>query len=266
MVFFSTLSIATFVKSLEDRRFAPLVYVLIGLAVACKWTGVFTLFSVLAYCLWRRDRWNLRFAPLGVLLAVMAYSSTYITFFLTGHGFKDFVSLQIQMLKFQHFMRFERGTPPPLWILLHLLTGVEGPTQMATVQITDGAQMLIKTLDVRYGLSMVKAYNPFTWPLTFSASIMSLYYAWKRKNLHFAVIPMSFFALITLTSTGQVFVWYILPGLPFGFIAIAYFLESVYLEAKNRKIAGSLISAYAFICAAWSLLVEVPSFIPFPHR
>jgi hypothetical protein len=267
LLFFSSLSAFIFVKALRDRRFTPLFYVAVGLAIACKWIGIFILLSMLAYCLLRRDKWNLKFLPFGIALSLVTYAFTYIAFFLAGQGLQDFVSLQLKMYRFQHFMRFERGTPPPFWILLHFLTGIEGPAEFATVEIIEEAgKVTVRTLSVKYGLSLIKAFNPLTWPASFSSSIMSLYYARKKGDAVFLIVPIAFFSLLALISFGQVFVWYILPGLPFAFISLAYFIESIYKESKNKKAVALFILAYTIALSIWSIAVQLPSFLPFPIK
>ena len=265
LTFFSSLSMLLFVKGLKNKRLMPLFYATAGLAAACKWIGVFVPLSALVYYAWRRDKWNLKFFPIGLALALASYSLTYLVFFAAGHGLQDFVSLQLRMYRFQCFMRFGRGTPPPLWLLLHFLTGVEGPAEHAIVEVagTPG-NLTVRTLSVEYGLSLIKAFNPLTWPLSFSASILSLYYAKLKGDKVFPIIPLSFFSLLALTSFGQVFIWYILPALPFAFISLTYFVEGVYAGAKNRRVAAFLILAYAIALSIWSLMVQLPSFIHFP--
>jgi hypothetical protein len=42
------------------------------------------------------------------------------------------------------------------------------------------------------------------------------------------LFPASFPCSLFLAAYGQVFIWYILPGLPLGFLALGSFLEGEY--------------------------------------
>lgn len=260
--FFSLLSILLFIKSLDDKKFFFATYVSIGLALACKWIAIFVFFAILIYYLLKKDVKNFALSLLGIILSIGVYCLTYLTFFLNGYGFQEFISLQIKMYNFQHFMRFERGVPPSFWILLNFLTGIEGPTEHAVIEIIqESGSLIVKTLSVKHGLSLIKAFNPFTWPSSFSSSIMSFYYARKRRDENFQLIPIAFLTLIGLTSYGQVFIWYLLPVLPLGFISLGYFIENVYKDAKNKKLAACLIIVYTFILLIWSFTVSLSPFI-----
>ena len=49
LIFFTLLSVLIFMASLENKKFIPLLYVLIGLAIACKWIAGFLLISLMIY-------------------------------------------------------------------------------------------------------------------------------------------------------------------------------------------------------------------------
>jgi dolichyl-phosphate-mannose--protein O-mannosyl transferase len=260
--FFSLLSLLLFIKAFDDKKFFILAYIVFGLALACKWTAIFIFPAILIYCLLRKNVKGFLSSFLGFALSLSIYCLTYLSFFIK-HSFQEFISLQIQMYNFQRFMRFERGFPPPFWILLNFLTGVEGPVEHAVVEVinNESGSFIIKTLSVKHGLSLIKAFNPFTWPLSFSSSIMAFYYASKRKNEKFQLIPIAFLSLIGLTSYGQVFIWYLLPALPLGFISLGYFIENAYKDAKNKKLAACLIIVYTIAFSIWFFAVSLPSIL-----
>jgi dolichyl-phosphate-mannose--protein O-mannosyl transferase len=258
LIFFTLLSVLIFMVSLENKKFIPLLYVLIGLAIACKWIAGFLWISLMIYYFLMKKWFELKLLPFGIALTLLTYTLTYIMFFLHGNTLLDFFNLQIRMYNFQHYMRFERGTPPPFWIFLNFLTGVEGPARHQLVEILPGGELKFK--EVYYGLSIITAYNPLTWPLSFSASILSCYYAHRNKNYEFLFIPLSFFTLFALTSFGQVFIWYVLPVLPLGFLSLSYFIKSVYIEASKKSLANFILVFYAFMLFIFSF-IQIPSFI-----
>ncbi len=235
----------------------------IGAAVATKWLGIGAVPALAIYAAVERDNKALKCLIFSLSLAVLAYVSTYAVFFLDGHSLQDFIALQFQMLRFQQNVRLGRGTPPPFWLLFNFLTGIEGPETFTKIFV-NWSQKRLETRAVIYGLSLLGAYNPFTWPLSFSSSILTLPYAWKtRKRL--ALLPaLAFFSFIGLTAYGQVFIWYILPALPFAFIALSYVLYRIGSTVKKQRTASLFIAVYLVAVIAWSYLsyfYQLPSFI-----
>lgn len=258
LVFFALLSVLIFMISLENKKFIPLLYLSIGLAIACKWIAGFLLISLIIYYFLSRKSFELKLLPLGIALTSLTYMLTYIMFFLNGNTLIEFFNLQLRMYNFQHYLRFERGTPPPFWIFLNFLTGIEGPARHQFVEILPNGTLIFK--EVSYGLSIITAYNPLTWPLSFSASCLSIYYIHKNKDQKLLFLPLSFFTLLALISFGQVFIWYILPILPLGFFMLSYFIKNVYMEASKKNLANFILILYFFSIFVFSF-IEIPSFI-----
>jgi dolichyl-phosphate-mannose--protein O-mannosyl transferase len=231
----------------------------IGAAVASKWPGICAVPALAIYAAIERDSKALRLLIFSLPIAALAYMSAYGVFFLDGHSLEGFVTLQLQMLNFQQHYRFGRGTPPPFWLLFNFLTGVEGPATF-TKMFVNWSQKKLETLSVTYGLSFLSAYNPFTWPLSFSASILTFPYSWKSHKPLPMIPALAFFSFIALTAYGQVFIWYILPALPFAFIALSYVLYRICSSIKPRH-ALPLILGYLAAVIVWSYLFQLPSFV-----
>ena len=255
--FFASLSIFLL---LSDRKWArPLLFVTIGLALSCKWTTVFLLALPPLYYAFRKD-WNqLKSYPLFLILTVFTYTATYAVFFLHGHTLQDFVTLQWDILAGQRFERFGRGSPPPFWIMLNFLTGVEGPT-VITKLLVDSSAKTVTVINRGTGISLIEYYNPLTWPMLFSASILSLYYS---KNHDRRMVPLSsalpiFFAIF---STGQHFIWYLLAVFPFAFVSLGYVTCRICNESRNKKVSIAILVLYLASAAVWSLFVTMPPYI-----
>lgn len=232
----------------------------IGAAVATKWLGIGAVPALAIFAAVERDNKALRCLIFSLPVAMLAYISTYAVFFLNGQSLHDFVALQFQMLSFQQHYRLGRGTPPPFWLLFNFLTGIEGPETFTKIFV-NWSQKRLETRAVIYGLSLLGGYNPFTWPLSFSSSILTLPYAWKSKK-RVALLPaLAFFSFVGLTAYGQVFIWYILPALPLAFIALSYVLYRIGSTVKKRRNVSLFIAGFLAAIIVWSYLFQLPSFI-----
>jgi hypothetical protein len=245
---------------LNEKKWArPLLYVAMGLALSCKWTTAFLIVLPPIYYALKGDWRGVRSYPAYLLIAALTYTATYATFFLAGNNIQDFIGLQYQMLSFHQNRRFQIGGPPPLWILLNFLTGIEGPTQIQTL-LLNPENRTVTVIGFGRGLSLFWEYNPLTWPISFSGSLLALYYGIK-ENRQVAVIPMAFLLLLASVSVGKPFIWYLLPGMPFAFISFVYMINRFYIGSGSKKVANVILALYLASVAVWSLFVNVPFYI-----
>jgi predicted membrane-bound dolichyl-phosphate-mannose-protein mannosyltransferase len=237
------------------------LYITVGLALSCKWITFFLIIIIPIYYLLNRNWENLKLYPLGLVIAFLTYSSTYVVFFLVGNSIIDFMYLQLRMLGFHQGMRIGMGAPPPFWILLNFLLGIEGPSEITVIHF-DTVTKIFTFATPEKGISLITTYNPLTWPLSFSAVIIALYYLFKENKKMF-VIPLVFASLLIATSTGKPFVWYLLSGLPFAFISLVYVIERIYMNSEKKVTAKLIITGYILSIIIWSLFVNLPSYIVF---
>jgi predicted membrane-bound dolichyl-phosphate-mannose-protein mannosyltransferase len=244
----------------RHSKWLPIVSGLsIGLAVASKWPAVFVIPALFAYVALERDMTGLRSLVLSLPIAALAYVSTYGVFFLQGHSLMDFIALQLRMLSYQSYMRFGRGSPPHFWLLFNFITGIEGPGSN-TLVVIDTAKMIISTIGVQYGFSLLVVFNPFTWTASVPATFGAVFYGWKQNQRAVILPPLLFWSLVLLTSYGLVFYWYILPALPFAFISLSYVLWHLTKKVK-LTIRLPIMIAYLAAMAVWSYFQFLPSFI-----
>jgi hypothetical protein len=256
--FFVTLSIFLLIS--DDNKWAPpLLYVAIGLALSCKWITVFLLVLPPLYYVLKKEYRRLTYYPLYMIIAVLTYIATYAVFFLVGNNIHDFIGLQFRMLEFHQELRLLSGAPPPLWILLNFLLGIEGPSQIQTLYINT-QNMTVTFSQPQTGLSLINSYNPLTWPISFSATIMCIFYSIKRDR-RVTIIPLTFLLLITLIARGKPFIWYLLPGLPFAFISLAYVINRFYDDSMKTGLAKAILILYLASIFLWSLLANLPQYI-----
>jgi len=258
--FFTALAILLMITNKTKWNFLFL-YITIGLALSCKWITFFLVIIPPIYYLINKNWRNLKLYPIGLAIAFLTYSATYAVFFFAGNTIIDFIYLQLRILGFHQSMRIGMGAPPPFWILLNFLLGIEGPSDITVIHF-DTVSKILSFSPVEKGISLIGTFNPLTWPLSFSATILAFYYLF-RDNKKMIAIPLVFISLLIATSTGKPFIWYLLSGLPFAFICLVYITERIYINSE-KKIYGKLILAgYIIAIIVWSLFVELPSYIVF---
>jgi hypothetical protein len=229
--------------------------IIIGLSAASKWIGLFAVPGLALFAIVQRDKKALLGLCLSLPIAALTYTGTYGVYFLSGHSIPDFVSLQMAILRFQSNLRFAGGAPPLFWLTFNFLTGIEGPGTWTHIYLNSTANTL-QTTSIQFGLATISFYNPFTWPLSIVACIFAIIYRLKRAPPSIAA-PFVFLSFIAATSYGQVNIWYLLPGLPFAFIALAYMICALTQAHSPRKTA-LIILVYCPAVAVWSLYFQLP--------
>jgi 4-amino-4-deoxy-L-arabinose transferase-like glycosyltransferase len=259
VTFFVAASVLLFLV-FRHSKWLPIVSgVSIGLAVAAKWPAIFVVPALFAYVALEKDKAGLRSLLLSLPIAALAYVSTYGVFFLQGHSLLDFIALQLRMLNYQSYMRFGRGSPPHFWLLFNFITGIEGPGTN-TLVVIDTARRTINTIGVQTGFSLLVTFNPFTWTASVPATLGAVFYGWKQNQRPVILQALLFWSLVLLTSYGLVFYWYILPALPFAFIALSYVLWHLTKKIKVT-IRLPIVIGYLVAVAVWSYYLFLPSFL-----
>jgi 4-amino-4-deoxy-L-arabinose transferase-like glycosyltransferase len=256
--FFAVLSLLLLTSKKE--WIMPLLGVTMGLAISCKWTSAFLLVLPVLYYAVRHDLRGLKLYPLCIFLAALTYTASYAGFFYAGHGLHDFLDLQLKMLSFHQQRHLVASGIKPLRILLVFLTGIEGPTQIQTLLINSDTKT-VTTLGSGSGISLCWAYNPLTWPISFSASILALYYS-VRRDRDMMPLPLAFLLLLSSSaSLGEPFIWYLLPGLPLAFISLTYMVNKTHADSTNKTVASAIIFSYVVLIVVWSLFVRLPPYL-----
>ena len=173
----------------------------------------------------------------------------------------DYVHLHFRMFGIFQEQRTQMGSPPPLWILLNFLLGIEGPAYIQALTAYP-QNMTVVSGPVERGISLIGAYNPLTWPISFSASILTLIYSIK-ENRKILPVPLAFLVLIGFFSRGKPFIWYLIPGMPFAFISLAYMIDRIFLRCENKSVAKVVLTLYIVSIFVWSLIINLPSYIKF---
>jgi hypothetical protein len=260
LVFFLLLSTLLLSRADSNARLVAGAIAL-GLAVACKLTAVLAVPSLaIGVVRNRRDSaWKLLLG--AMLVAAFAYCVSYTQFFLLGHNLTDFLELQWKVLMFQFGRRYGMSYPPGR-LLLTLLTGIVGPETHNVIYVDEVSRSV--RVVTTYGLAMAREFNPLTWPLSFSGSIISFYEAIRRRNRRTLESCVFFFCFLLPFSFGQGFVWYFLPAFPIGFLLLANVLRDIG-ENSSRKRFVPFLLVYLATLLAWQRYFILPSFIELYH-
>lgn len=256
LVFFLLLSILLFADADSDAKLL-LGGVIVGLGTACKLTAPLAIPSLFIAVIARRKKKAWKGLIQCILVALLAYCSTYAWFFVLGHDVPDFLGLQWKMLMFQFGTRYGVGYPPGR-LLLTLLTGIVGPETRKIFYVDEISRSI--TVVTMHGLMMEPAYNPLTWPLCLSAAIMSFYESIKTRNMALLQQCVFIFSFLVPFSVAMGFVWYLLPVLPIGFLLLTNVLAKT-SEGSSRRTLLPPLFFYLLLLLVWLNLLSFPSFV-----
>ncbi len=253
-IYFLFFSLLAILLLLQDRKF--LMGISLGLSVACKWTGIFTVFILgilyiaKIYRSKKKFGEKLKFLFFLTLVPLIVYLTSYVPFFLGRHSpprenlsnFQTFVELQKQMYWYHTNLKAThpyQSTPTqwvfdlrPVWIFVDYQKN----------SITN-----VYTLD-----------NPFIPWFGILAIIYLLLETFKKFRFqNFAVLISYFWFFIPwMRSPRIMFNYHYLPSTVFISIAIGVFLNWI-LRKKFGKIFVTvyclvLIVLFAFFYPIWT--------------
>jgi 4-amino-4-deoxy-L-arabinose transferase-like glycosyltransferase len=260
LAFFLLLSILSLLQANGNTRIVA-GGIALGLAVACKLTAILAVPSLAMCMLWGKRSTAWKVLPAAMLTAAFVYCLSYTQFFLLGHAAADFIELQWKMLMFQFGRRYGMGYPSGR-LLLTLLTGIVGPETHNVIYLDETSRNV--TVVTTYGLAIAREFNPLTWPLSFSGSVISFYEAFRRRSGPMLASCVFFFSFIIPFSFGQGFVWYFVPAFPIGFLLLTSVLRDIG-EKSSRERFALLLAVYLAALLVWQRYLTLPSFIELHH-
>jgi dolichyl-phosphate-mannose--protein O-mannosyl transferase len=257
------LAFAWYLKRPFERARIPLLVtgLLMGMAIATKWSAAYGGFFIGLVVIWRFARaWrasragdatpdlrravrdHLLLGPLALVgFPVAIYLGAYLPFFISGNnGWDDFVDLQRAILRLQTTLDDDPRTASPWWTWPFDWRSV----WFGTRSLADGR--VAKT----YALG-----NPFIYWAMLPAVAWTLLRWWReRRTLAFTVLAVGFFGqwLPWMLVDRSMYLYHFLPAVPFGALAIAASL--VHLMERWRdwrrvmaiQYAGGVVLAFAF--------------------
>jgi dolichyl-phosphate-mannose-protein mannosyltransferase len=219
-----------------------------GAAIACKWSGILTLvgISILAI-MWERpregdaertrNRWIVAVSLIAIPLVV--YTATFIG---RVDGFADLLNAHKDMLSFHSEYQDANNAQSPAWSWpllkrpITLIIRADGPNFR-----------LISLLG-----------NPVAWWPAMAGVVLAAATAVRRRlpvatiaAVGFGIAYLPWF-LAPLTGRQAIFIFYILPALPFIYLAAGWILEKLAAKRVGQicggvYVAGALGSALFFL-------------------
>jgi dolichyl-phosphate-mannose-protein mannosyltransferase len=233
--------------------------VCIGLGIATKWSGIALAGLIgLVICwrmlqLWRLSRATneraaadaqaglraqLRWAPFALLIIPVAiYLGSYLHFWLTGHGWADFVALHRDMLNY------------------HRDLGVVHDDSSAWWQWPLAARGVWYYVDERRreGAFVFGNGNPLLyWPMVVAVAWVVIDW-WERRSAALVVLITGFFGqwLPWAFSPRGTFIYHFMPVVPLGCMAIALVLTGAWRRGGIPRIAAAGYALAVVATFAW---------------
>jgi len=255
--FFISLSVLMFLYTVKNPKLFPALAAVIGLGIACKWEVAFIILAFIAFLLLDRAWVKLGYFMASLPLALLTYAMAYTTYFLSGHGFLEFLALQMSIYKFYSMGAPTRGALT-IWQLL--LTGVIGPETRTIFFIDEKTGEIIKTATVK-GLAVAHSFNPLTWSIS-AWAVLACFLKTFRTNVEHRMLPLWFISFMGPMSYALVLENHLIDFMPSFILSIAYNLKDGCSrgEGRGRNILFAAIIAYSSALAVWAY-IRIPDFI-----
>mgnify|MGYP001558558194 FL=1 len=206
VLFFSLLSIYLFIRN--KNLLSAFAF---GLAIASKWSGIYT-FPIIFISHFVFGK-KLKFSYLSFLIVPIAvYIASYGVMFSTGHTWTNFVDTQKQMWWYHTNLVAEHPYTSPAW---------SWPLLLRPIYLYDGQE-------VNGEVARIYAFgNPIVFWFGLFSIILSSIIAYKEKfkKLGFVVFSHLILFLPWIASPRIMFLYHYLPSIPFLAIATGFVLR-----------------------------------------
>jgi dolichyl-phosphate-mannose--protein O-mannosyl transferase len=239
--------------------------VLFSLGITMKWTAapMFLGMAILTLGRLAHDwvKGSARGRPLTVLVAawvaghVLApptiYLLSYTPYFLMGHSLSDFVALQDQIWSYHRALKADHSQGSPWW---------QWPL------MTQPVWMFLYPTPLRERVIYALGNPLLWWSFLPALGYVALRYLRHREPADGLILCGFFGAWLPWAFVGRVaFIQYLLPGVPFGALAVATVLQDV--AAVARRWRTRVVGAYVALCVATFLhFYPILSAWPVSHR
>ncbi len=267
-ILLASFSVARFARS-ENRRWLLLGGLSAGAAASVKWSGVYAV-EFLALCslilLVRRRlaggpspeepgvyvREGLRVLPLAALFFIVVplavYLLSYVPYFASGYGWKDFVALHEQMYGYHKGVHELHAYRSSWW---------SWPLMLRPVYFYLGE----KAKDVHAHIYTFG--NPFLWWSSCVLFVAAAYEAYRREDpaLGFVVLSvLAYWIPWALSPRKITFIYHFLPSLPFMYLATARMLHRLWRRGRSGRavVVSFLVLTLAFFVYFYPVAAAVP--------
>ncbi len=171
----------------------------------------------------------------GYLLAPpMLYLLSYTPYFLAGHSLSDFVALQDQIWSYHHSLKAAHSQGSPWW---------QWPL------MTQPVWMFYHRTPIRARVIYTLGNPLLWWSFLPALAYVVLRYLRRREPADGLILCGFFGAWLPWAFVGRVaFIQYLLPGLPFGILAVATVLQDAATAASRWR--ARVVGAYVALCVA----------------
>ncbi|MFZ3301719.1 MAG: glycosyltransferase family 39 protein [Microgenomates group bacterium] len=206
VLFFSLLSVLLFIKNKNILSF-----VAFGLAIASKWSAIYTLPILFVSHFVFKKKINISYV-FFLIIPIAIYVSSYGLMFSTGHTWSQFIEVQKQMWWYHTNLVAEHPYTSPAWTWPMLLR----PIYLYDGQIVEGLVARIYA----FGNPLVFWFGLFSIIMSFILSAIE-----RNKKLGFTVFSYLVFFLPWIASPRIMFLYHYLPSIPFMAIATGFVLR-----------------------------------------
>jgi predicted membrane-bound dolichyl-phosphate-mannose-protein mannosyltransferase len=254
--FFISLSVLIFLYAIKAPKLFPVLSIVIGLGIACKWESGLIVFAFIAFLLLDKAWRKLGYFIASLSLAFLVYTGSYLNYFLSGHTFLDFIVLQLSIYKFHS--SFPHQGILRIWLLL--LAGVIGPETRTTFFIDEESSEITKAV-ITKGVAITYSYNPLTWTISIFAVFISLLRTFVPSK-EYRILPLWFISFTLPMSSTLVLEHHILNFMPSFILSIAHLLKSGWERGEKGKKGALLIAIIVYLGALmiWHY-IRIPSFV-----
>jgi dolichyl-phosphate-mannose--protein O-mannosyl transferase len=254
------LAFAHVLTTRPERASRPLLAtgVLLGLAVATKWSAVALLGPIALAFIWHGWRtlggspaalsaYVMRGVTSLVLVPALVYLLTYAHFFLTGHGWSELISLHRSMFDYHRELGVVHDYSSSWW---------EWPLTARPVWYYG------EPVGEESGRFVFANGNPLLyWPMVVAVGWVLIDW-WGRRPAAVAVLAIGFFGqwLPWAFSPRGTFIYHFLPAAPLGCIALAVVIGGAWRHGGWQRAASVayMVAAIAVFVYFYPLYVAMP--------
>ena len=231
----------------------------VGLGLATKWSGVALAGMIgLVVCwrmvqLWRLTlradesaaalaraglRAHLRWAPIALVATpAVIYLVSYLHFWLTGHGWADFIALHRDMLAYHRGLGIVHDQSSPWW---QWPLAARGVWYYVDERRREGAFVFGNGNPLLY------------WPMVLAVAWVVIDW-WGRRSTALAILVIGFFGqwLPWALSPRGTFIYHFLPAVPLGCMALAVVLTGAWRQGGASRIVATAYTLAVIATFAW---------------
>jgi len=262
-LFFVSLSVLVFLYAVKNPKLFPVLSIVLGLGIACKWEAAFIVPAFIIFLLLDRAWMKLGYFAASLPLSLLTYSMVYITYFSNGHSFFEFLTLQMSIHESVRSGVYTKNTfvhsIGKIWQIL--LTGIVGPETRTIFFFDEKTGEIIKIVTIK-GLAITYSFNPLTWSISAWAALACFLRSFRSHGDHL-VLPLWFISFMAPMSSSFLLEYHILPFMPSFILSIAYILKDGYSkgEGRGKTLLLAAIIVYLSALAVWHF-ITIPDFIP----